>query len=28
LITVMGRRQEREIWTSLKRCLEVQAVGS
>jgi len=22
LIVVMGRRQEREIWTSLKRCLE------
>ena len=22
LITIMGRRQEREIWTSLKRCLE------
>ena len=22
LITLMGRRQEREIWTSLKRCLE------
>lgn len=25
LIIVMGRRQEREIWTNLKRCLEAQS---